>query len=471
MFADAELGLEEIAERLTDAIYPHIAGQNMTPGMPLPGGVPLSPHMMDPSMTGTGLTGGNPFGNQFGAPFGNQFGSPMQGLLDRNTAMTSGFTPAGDMSSVRGALGADVGPVPRALAPESRVADQLLTSPPPPAQGAPVRPGQLGADMRPLDKDGDGKMDDDAVPATKEAMLDENGEPREVDTAVIIDGEEHPVTMSDPRLLEMMNTLGAANPNEPVTVLEAAEQAGYKLSSYGEILDDPTEAKPGHVVHGSKGTGFYLGDGEVLMENGQVKPLADVLELRPPNAGIFELALPELPSEEELEAGGTERTSEDDPESEPDMSISSDTDTSTDTGEEPPTDAEPTEEPPTVAEPTEEPPADAEPEPEAGPEPEAEPADAPAEQPAEPLPEPIVDAPPAGEAPPAAPAGLSASASGSVGIDLPPLAGMSAEGSAEVNLPSAPPPPTPPTFPSATSTGDDETDGPQEVSYEGRPLG
>src|SRR5699024_11800123 len=62
---------------------------------------------------------------------------------------------------------------------------------PPPAQGAPVRPGQLGADMRPLDKDGDGKMDPDAVPATKEALLDENGDPKEVDTAVIVDGEEH----------------------------------------------------------------------------------------------------------------------------------------------------------------------------------------------------------------------------------------------------------------------------------------
>jgi hypothetical protein len=129
--------------------------------------------------------------------------------------------------------------------------------------------------MKPLDKDGNGVVDDDAVPATAENQ-------EEVDTAVMIDGEPHKVTMSDPRLLEMMNLVGEATEEEPLEILDAAAEAGIELASYGEMLEDPTEARAGDVVVSSKASGFYLGKGEVLLESGEVVPLSEVPELRPP---------------------------------------------------------------------------------------------------------------------------------------------------------------------------------------------
>ncbi|MGP9760919.1 hypothetical protein [Corynebacterium sp. AOP12-C2-36] len=224
---------------------------------------------------------------------------PYESLLNPATHLTRGFE-AGDMSQIRegAATGRDAATI-RPYTAEARSADGLLTSPPASGPGAAApRPTALGADMKPLDKDGDGKVDDDAVPATAENVLDGNGEPKEVPTAVMIDGEPHKVTMDDPRLLEMMNIVGAEGEDgSSIEILDAAAEAGIELESYGEMLEDPTEAKAGDVVISSKGSGFYLGDGSVLLESGEVVPLGDVLELRPPQSGIFRLELPELPDE------------------------------------------------------------------------------------------------------------------------------------------------------------------------------
>lgn len=184
----------------------------------------------------------------------------------------------------------------RRTSPESRAADAALPSPPVPHPGDPVRRGQLGADMKPLDKNGTGRMDADAVAPTQRNMDPQHhGKPDEVPTAVMVGGVPHAVKVDDPRLLEMMNTLGAATPDHPVDVLDAAAQADMPLSGYGHFLDDPMSAKTGDVVTGSKGTGFYMGDGHVLMQDGSVKPLIDVFEFRPPNSGFFHLDMPPLP--------------------------------------------------------------------------------------------------------------------------------------------------------------------------------
>ncbi|MDN6706849.1 hypothetical protein [Corynebacterium glyciniphilum] len=80
-------------------------------------------------------------------------------------------------------------------------------------------------------------------------MTKENGSGEEIKTAVMIDGEEHPVKISDPRLLEMMNIIREeATEGEPLEILEAAAEAGIELVSYGKMLEDPTEAKAGDVV-------------------------------------------------------------------------------------------------------------------------------------------------------------------------------------------------------------------------------
>lgn len=184
----------------------------------------------------------------------------------------------------------------RRTAPESRAADAALVAPPILRPGDPVRPGELGADTKPLDKDGDGRMDADAItPPQNNMNKGHHGKPDKVATAVMIGGVPHAVWADDPRLLEMMNTLGAADPDHPVDVLDVAAQAGMPLSGYGQFLDDPMTAKTGDVLTGSKGTGMYLEGGQVLMQDGSVKPLMDVLEFRPPNSGFFRLELPALP--------------------------------------------------------------------------------------------------------------------------------------------------------------------------------
>ncbi|CAN3132207.1 hypothetical protein ACNUDN_30230 [Mycobacterium sp. smrl_JER01] len=184
----------------------------------------------------------------------------------------------------------------RRISGEARAADAALASPAVLRPGDRVRPSQLGADMKPLDKDGDGRMDADAIAPTRNNMdLDQDGTPDRVASAVMIGGAPHAVSIDDPRLLEMMNTLGAATPDAPVDVLDAAARAEMPLSGYGQFLDDPMTAKTGDVLTGGKGTGMYLEGGQVLMQDGSVKPLVDVFEFRPPHSGFFRLDLPELP--------------------------------------------------------------------------------------------------------------------------------------------------------------------------------
>lgn len=251
--------------------------------------------MFNPSGAGM-MQGGMPLGAYAG-------GSP----LDQRLAGLGGthLSNAGDLGGVRGALGADIGGSPmglaggaagRPLSAEARSLDSTLASPPPPGVGSPVRSTALGADMRPLDPTGSGRMSPDAVPATRQNMLDVNGNPKVVDTTIEVGGEDHPISIDDPRLLEMMNIVSAEGSSDsPMPILEAAKRAGIELSSYGDYIANPLDAKPGDVVISGKGNGFYMGDGRVLMETGEIKPINEVLELRPPNSGIFRLALPELP--------------------------------------------------------------------------------------------------------------------------------------------------------------------------------
>lgn len=185
---------------------------------------------------------------------------------------------------------------PSALSAEARAADAALSPAAfAAAPGDPVpRRGALDANMRPLDT-GTGRVDANALPATKSNMTNPDGSARVVPTSIEVDGEEYTVPAVDPRLMEMMHIVADAADGEDVPVLEAARRAGVPLESYGDRLTDPLQARAGDVVVGSRGNGFYMGEGNVLMESGEVKPLGEVLELRPPNAGIFRLALPELP--------------------------------------------------------------------------------------------------------------------------------------------------------------------------------
>lgn len=165
-----------------------------------------------------------------------------------------------------------------------------------PHAGDPVRPGALGADGKPLDKDGDGKMDADALAVTKENMdPDGDGVPNKF-TIPIDNGERSvDVTMDDPRLAEMMTRLADADPDHPLSVLDAAKQSGLDLDSLGQDID-VMGIKEGDVVEGV-GKGMYMGHGMVVMEDGQIKSLEDVMDYGKSDPKVHRLDLPEIPSE------------------------------------------------------------------------------------------------------------------------------------------------------------------------------
>lgn len=163
--------------------------------------------------------------------------------------------------------------------------------------GEAVRPGALGADGLPLDKDGDGKMDSDSVALTEENRdRDGDGNPDPLTTTVSADGREVPVTVSDPRLAEIMNRMSEGTSDNPVRVLDAMQESGIAASDYGRKIDT-MELRPGDVVTGV-GKGMYLGEGLVLTEKGDIKGLPEVMDFRNSSStpAAYRIELPELPN-------------------------------------------------------------------------------------------------------------------------------------------------------------------------------
>lgn len=82
-----------------------------------------------------------------------------------------------------------------------------------------------------------------------------------------------------------------------LSVLDAAEQAGYELPPEGEPLGEsipPSQVREGDIIATGNENGVYVGDGQVLMEGGEVVPLNDVVEFGD-GQGIFRLAEPDAP--------------------------------------------------------------------------------------------------------------------------------------------------------------------------------
>lgn len=168
-----------------------------------------------------------------------------------------------------------------------------------PHPGDHVRPGALGADGKPLDKDGDGKMDADAIAPTKENMdRDGDGLPDQFQIPLSADGRTIDVTMTDPRLAEMMTRMAGASDDKPMSILDAAKASGLDLHDYGEKIDT-LAIQPGDVVTGTD-TGLYAGNGLVLTQDGHLKGLEQVMDFNKSDPAVHRLALPDLPSDSEV---------------------------------------------------------------------------------------------------------------------------------------------------------------------------
>lgn len=184
-------------------------------------------------------------------------------------------------------------------APEGTAATNAVMQNAIPKPGDPVRPGALGADGKLLDKDGDGRMDKDALAATRE-NADQNKDGIRDKFSITIDAQNRSVdvVMDDPRLAEMMTRLAEGEHGSPVDILQAAKDSGMELDNLGEKIDTMA-ILPGDVVTGTD-RGMYLGDGLVLTEQGEVKSLVDVMDFRVSDPEVFRLPVPDLPSSDEV---------------------------------------------------------------------------------------------------------------------------------------------------------------------------
>lgn len=153
--------------------------------------------------------------------------------------------------------------------------------------GSDARTHQLDANGKPVDRDGDGKVDKDAVPLSKKTV-------KPFDLAVPVDGANVQVAgVPDPRIGEMMLQMAGAGEDRPVSVLDAAKAAGMDITSLGDPID-PAQAETGNAVIGAEKSGIYLGDGRVLTSTGEVTDLDSVVG---EDGFIAEVPLPELPEE------------------------------------------------------------------------------------------------------------------------------------------------------------------------------
>lgn len=95
-------------------------------------------------------------------------------------------------------------------------------------------------------------------------------------------------------------TLQAAHTGPGIPIPQALADAGFTIPPAGQDLgsqvDDINAAKPGDVIvsDGNKNA-WYLGNGEAMNEQGEVKPVNEVMNFSEPNTGIFHIPDPGTP--------------------------------------------------------------------------------------------------------------------------------------------------------------------------------
>lgn len=153
--------------------------------------------------------------------------------------------------------------------------------------GTDARPHQLDADGKPVDKDGDGKVDKDAKPLSKKAVKPFDMSVKSRDETASVRG------VPDPRIGEMLQNMADGTEDKPVSVLDAARAAGMNIESLGDPIE-PADAKVGNAVIGDEKSGMYLGDGRVLTSTGDIESLEDVTG---EDGFVSDIPLPDLPDD------------------------------------------------------------------------------------------------------------------------------------------------------------------------------
>lgn len=139
----------------------------------------------------------------------------------------------------------------------------------------------------------------DGEPAAPVTEGDAPAEPTDEQkrTVQLPDGRQ--VTFPSEKLADMVRAMVASGTENPTSVYQAADQAGFTLPPVGQDIGTPVppmDVQPGDVVKGADGNGVSIGNSEVLMENGDVKPIEDVAKVGEAGHGIFRLETADAPS-------------------------------------------------------------------------------------------------------------------------------------------------------------------------------
>jgi hypothetical protein len=137
--------------------------------------------------------------------------------------------------------------------------------------------------------DGEVVTDDAAAPVTDgDAPAEPTDEQKR--TVQLPDGRQ--VTFPTAEHAELVKAMLNSSPENPVSLYAAADKAGFTLPPMGQDIGTPVppmDVSPGDIVKGADGTGVSIGNGEVLMESGEIKPVEDVAKVGEAGHGIFRL--------------------------------------------------------------------------------------------------------------------------------------------------------------------------------------
>ena len=142
----------------------------------------------------------------------------------------------------------------------------------------------------------EGDATDPPVQSTTEPVAaTADPESEEARTATLPDGRS--VTFPTAHQAEVARSMTeAAASGNPKSLYMAASEAGYDLPPQGQDIGEkvpPALMKEGDILSTTGGQGMYVGNGDVLMENGEISKLSDVANFDGESQGVFRMAEPE----------------------------------------------------------------------------------------------------------------------------------------------------------------------------------
>ena len=138
--------------------------------------------------------------------------------------------------------------------------------------------------------------EEEPVEGTEEEPPVEEGdvpaEPTDEEKRTVELADGRMVTFPNEQLADMVREMVAAGTENPTSVYMAADAAGFDLPPMGQDIGSPISSmdiREGDIVNGPDGMGVYVGNSEVLMENGEVRPVEEVSRVEDGSHGVFRL--------------------------------------------------------------------------------------------------------------------------------------------------------------------------------------